>query len=127
MKAGIGKPLVSPPFSAAGHSDLRLMVFPDPKNTIGGGNAKKRQSNFVKMVSRGPLHCALRLKLTSGEGELKFMLTAGSCRLGPFTCDPSQQSICGVESESDLDIDWLGEVGEDGCLSAGLEIFNGSQ
>lgn len=127
MKAGIGKPLVSPPFSAAGHSDLRLLIFPDPKGAIGGGNAKKRQSNFVKMVSKGPLQCALRLKATSGEGVLSFQLAVGDRHWGPFTCDLSQQSICGVACESDLDIDWLGEVGADGCVSAGLEILEGSQ
>lgn len=127
MKAGIGKPLVSPPFSAAGYEDLRLMVFPDPKGAIGGGNAKKRQSNFVKMVSKGPLQCALRLKATSGEGVLCFQLTVGDRRWGPFTCDLSQQSICGVMCEGDLDIDWLGEVGADGCVCAGLEILDCSR
>jgi len=121
LTAGLGKPLVSPPFVVSGVSDMRLMIFPDVQ---GGapGQGKQKQSKFGKLLSRGPLNCALKLKVpVNNVPVLKFYLTLGSCaRRGPFTCDFSERPVDGCDG---FDLDWLQQVDGSGSLRVGVEIL----
>jgi len=120
LKAGKGKPLVSSLFDAAGVPG-RLMIFPDPKGLVGGVSAKKRQSNFVKMVTKGPVACTLKMKVPSSTPLFTFCLTLGDVhRFGPFVCNSSEKTMCGPE---DIDVDWLSLLDADGSVLVGVEIF----
>lgn len=123
LKAGKGKPLVSPLFDAAGVPG-RLMIFPDPQGLVGGVSAKKRQSNFVKMVTKGPLSCTLKMKVPSSTPRATFVLTLGSMhRFGPFVCNSSEQTMCGPE---DINVDWFSVLDKDGSVLVGVEISEGN-
>lgn len=125
LKTSLGKPLVSPPFTVAGLYDLRFMITPDVKGTLEGLRGKSKQSHFAKMLSQGPLHCSIKLKVpelpSSSTPTLKFYLTVGStARYGPFTCNFKEHTMHGC---NDANIDWLKEVDTDGSLCVGLEML----
>jgi len=121
-KTGLGKPLVSQPFNLPGLPELRLMVCPDPDGLLDGMNGKKKQSRFVEMVTRGPLKCALKLKVPLATAPvLSIFLTVGSGpRQGPITCDLAEKTTHGW---GDCGIDWLTQVEDDGCLRVAVEVF----
>jgi len=125
LKTSLGKPLVSPPFTVAGLSDLRFMITPDVKGTLEGLRGKSKQSHFAKMLSQGPLHCSIKLKVpelpSSSTPTLKFYLTVGStARYGPYSCNFKEHTMHGCD---DANIDWLKEVDTDGSLCVGLEML----
>lgn len=97
------------------------MLFPDVQ---GGalGQGKQKSQRFGKLISRGPLDCALKLKVPVDDAPvLKFYLTLGSCaRRGPFTCDFSEHPIDGCDG---FDLDWLQQVDANGSLCVGVEIL----
>merc|ERR1712032_1468798 len=79
LKAGLGRPLVSPTFSLPGIPEARLMIFPDANNTLEGLRGAKKQTKFIKMLASGPMHCALKLKMPSTDvPKIQFFLTVGS-------------------------------------------------
>lgn len=124
LLASMGRPLVSPPFAARGLPNLRLMVFPDAREAVKGVRSRERKGLYSAMVKKGPLHGALKLKADCLERAtvLRFHLTVGSVRCGPFTYDFSECAIHGCE---DFGADWLKQVDErSGNLSVGVEILD---
>lgn len=86
LKGCMGRALVSPPFSAAGLEELRLMVFPEGKETTKGPRSKRQRELYSKKVNEGPLDGCLKLKVPScpPELELHYFLKVGGSRKGPF-------------------------------------------
>lgn len=124
LQASMGRPLVSPPFAASGLPNLRLMVFPDAKEAVKGVRSRERKGLYAAMVRKGPLHGALKLKADCLEADtvLRFYLTVGTVRCGPFTYDYSERAIHGCD---DFGTDWLKQVDEtNGNLSVGVEILS---
>jgi hypothetical protein len=119
-----GRPVLSPVFQlGAGLSDARLMIFPDGKVKSEGGAATKKKhskSNKKLACSCGPLNCGLKLKVPSGESAVRFYLSVGSKRLGPFAGDFSEQVMHGSD---DLGVDWLSQVNRDGSISVSIEVI----
>lgn len=119
LSALLGKPLVSPPFAAAGLRDLRLIIFPCLDESRQG---RQNKSKFAQLVKCGPFDCAMKLKVPIDDAPiLEFYLTLGSCfRRGPFRCDFRERSIEGCDG---FNIDWLQHVDGYGNLQVGLDIF----
>ena len=125
LQAVMGRPLVSPPFATCGLPNLRLMVFPDARDTIKNARSRERKGMYANMIRKGPLYGALRLKAdcldkTTSLPQVRFYLTIGDARRGPFSYDFSEQAIHGC---NDFDIDWLKQLDDTGCLRVGVEIL----
>lgn len=123
LQASMGRPLVSPPFSARGLPNLRLMVLPDPREAVKNARNRERKSVYTAMVKKGPLNGSLKLKADCLEHDkvLSFFLTVGAVRRGPFTYDFAE---CAIHGCDDFNTDWLKQVDEtDGSLAVGVEIF----
>jgi len=123
LQASMGRPLVSPPFSARGLPNLRLMVLPDAREAVKNARNRERKSIYTAMVKKGPLNGALKLKADCLERStmLQFYLTVGTVRRGPFVYDFSERAIHGCD---DFEIDWLKQVDEStGNLCVGVEIL----
>lgn len=123
LQASMGRPLVSPPFAARGLPNLRLMVFPDAREAVKGVRSRERKGLYAAMVKKGPLHGSLKLKADCLEWNtvLRFFLTMGTYRCGPFNYDFSERAIHGCD---DFDTDWLKQVDEStGNLRVGVEIL----
>lgn len=125
LKGSMGRPLVSPPFAVDGLRDLRLMVYPDAKEVVKGPRSRSQKEYYATMVSQGPLHGALRLKVAElgCATMIKFYLTVGSVRRGPFNYDAQGHAVHGCD---DFGIDWLDYVEDSGCLVVGVEIEGGA-
>jgi len=123
LQACMGRPLVSPPFAVCGLPNLRLMVFPDAREAVKSARSRERKGMYAAMVKKGPLHGALKLKADCLPlpTVLRFNLTVGGTRKGPFTYDFSEQAIHGCD---DFSVDWLRQV-DDGTdnLRVGVEIL----
>jgi len=123
LQACMGRPLVSPPFAVCGLPNLRLMVFPDAREAVKSARSRERKGMYAAMVKKGPLHGALKLKADCLPlpTVLRFHLTVGAARKGPFTYDFSEQAIHGCD---DFSVDWLRAV-DDGTdnLRVGVEIL----
>jgi len=123
LQASMGRPLVSPPFAARGLPNLRLMVFPDARESVKSVRSRERKGMYAAMVKKGPLHGALKLKADCLEHAkvLRFHLTVGAVRKGPFVYDFSERAIHGCD---DFGADWLKQVEEaTGNLRVGVEIL----
>lgn len=122
LQACMGRPLVSPPFTAHGLPNLRLMVFPDAREAVKTARSRDRKGIYASMVKKGPLHGALRLKVPHSIA-LNFHLTVGDERRESFCYDFSKQAIHGCD---DFGVDWLKQV-DDGtdCIRIGVEILEG--
>eukprot|EP00747_Dinoflagellata_sp_TGD_P164269 gnl/TRDRNA2_/TRDRNA2_183972_c0_seq1.p1 gnl/TRDRNA2_/TRDRNA2_183972_c0~~gnl/TRDRNA2_/TRDRNA2_183972_c0_seq1.p1 ORF type:complete len:262 (-),score=45.09 gnl/TRDRNA2_/TRDRNA2_183972_c0_seq1:204-989(-) len=121
LKDCLGRPLVSPEFSAAGLQGMRLMVFPDGKDAAKGPRTRKEKESFGKMVTEGPLKGRLRLKVPKCEKGhvVEFYLRMGNVRAGPFRQDFSELSM---SDAVDFKVDWLSQVAPDKSLTFGVEI-----
>jgi len=117
LAASQGKSLVSPPFEVPGVRNLRLVVCPYMHE--GKAATRGRKGRYIAMVNKGPLYGSLTLKAADGCVELRFYLTVGSIRCGPFTHDFSHHPLYSCNS---FGVDWLQQV-ECGCLRVGLEIL----
>ncbi|CAE8650275.1 unnamed protein product [Polarella glacialis] len=123
LQASMGRPLVSPPFSALGLPNLRLMVFPDGRDTMKNARSGERKGLYAAMIKKGPLHGALKLKADCLECAtvMKVNLTVGKVRAGPLRYDFSEQAIHGLD---DFGVDWLKQVDKsNGSLTVGMEIL----
>merc|ERR1719440_1139265 len=123
LQACMGRPLVSPPFAVCGLPNLRLMVFPDAREAVKSARSRERKGMYAAMVKKGPLHGSLKLKADCLEHAkvLKFHLTVGGVRKGPFVYDFSERAIHGCD---DFGADWLKQVEEaTGNLRVGVEIL----
>lgn len=129
LQACMGRPLVSPPFATCDLPNLRLMVFPDAREAVKNARSRERKGMYAAMVRKGPLFGALRLKADCLDRSaalpiVRFHLTVGACRRGPFTYDFSEQAIHGCD---DFGVDWLKQVDNSGCLRVAVEIFEVTQ
>lgn len=119
----MGRPLVSPPFTACGLVNLRLMVFPDAREAVKNARSRDRKGMYAAMITKGPLSGALKVKADCLQDKkfLSFNLIVGSIRVGPVTYDFTEQAVHGVD---DFGVDWLKQVNESsGSLCVGLEIL----
>jgi len=125
LRGCMGRALVSPPFSAWGMEDLRLMIYPDQKESATGPRSRRQKDLYNKKVSDGPLDGCLKLKVPNCPAPhvLKYYLTVGSSetnRKGPFEHNFSE---CTVSDPAEFDIDWLSVVDADGGLSVSVDIM----
>jgi len=122
MQGNNGRPLVSPPFSACGLPNLRLMV--SMERDVSKSKSAKGKNSMKAAAKHGPLAGSLKLKADCLEGcatVLKFNLSVGAAKIGPFMFDFSQQAVHGPE---DLGIDWLGQVDSNtGNIHVGVELL----
>jgi hypothetical protein len=98
------------------------MVFPDAREAVKSARSRERKGMYAAMVKKGPLHGALKLKADCLPlpTVLRFHLTVGGARKGPFTFDFSEQAIHGCD---DFTVDWLRQVDEGtDNLRVGVEI-----
>jgi len=109
LQASMGKPLVSPPFTACGLQNLRLMVFPDAREAVKSARSRDRRGMYAAMVKKGPLYGGLKLKAEclGCATDISFNLSVGSIGAGPVTYDFSQQAVHGLD---DFGVDWLKQV-----------------
>jgi len=123
LQASMGRPLVSQPFAALGLPNLRLMIFPDGRDTLKNARSAERKVLYTNMLKKGPLHGALKLKADCLHSAtvMTVKLTVGSYRSGPLVYDFSQQAIHGLEDFGGLD--WLQEISS-GSLTVGIEILD---
>lgn len=123
LRASMGRPLVSPPFTVCGLRNLRFMVFPDARDSVKSVRSRERKGVYASMIKKGPLYGALKLKADCLEvaAELCFHLTVGSVRCGPFTYNFSESAIHGCD---DFGADWLKQVEAiGGNLRVGVEVL----
>jgi len=123
LQASMGRPVVSPAFSASGLSNLRLMVFPDARDAVKRARGFERKALYANMVKQGPLYGSLKLKADGLERAtvMTFSLLVGGVRSGPSTYDFSEQAVLGLD---DFGIDWLQQVEKaSGAIHVGIEII----
>eukprot|EP00930_Biecheleria_cincta_P089213 TRINITY_DN78486_c0_g1_i1.p1 TRINITY_DN78486_c0_g1~~TRINITY_DN78486_c0_g1_i1.p1 ORF type:complete len:339 (+),score=78.25 TRINITY_DN78486_c0_g1_i1:78-1094(+) len=123
LQASMGRPVVSPPFSAAGLPNLRLMVFPDGRDTMKNARSSERRGLYAAMIKKGPLNGALKIKADCLQVNtmLTVNLTVGKLRSGPLVYDFSEQAIHGLD---DFGADWLKQVDKaSGSLTVGIDIL----
>ena len=124
LQASMGRPLVSPPFAALGLPNLRLMVFPDGRETMKNARSSERKGLYTQMIKKGPLHASLKLKADCLQCAtvMTVNLLVGQVRAGPLVYDFSEQAIHGLD---DLGVDWLKQVDKgNGSLTVGIEILD---
>jgi len=122
LQASMGRPVVSPAFTACGLSNLRLMVFPDARDAVKSARSHERKGLYAAMVKKGPLYGSLKLKADGLEHAtvMTFSLLVGTVRAGPSTYDFSEQAVQGLD---DFGVDWLQQVDKaSGALSVSIEI-----
>jgi hypothetical protein len=112
LLASMGRPLVSPPFAVQGLPNLRLMVFPDSRETVKNARSRDRKGLYENMVRKGPLHGALKLKADCLEpgrdaSVVRLNLLVGAVRRGPFTFDFTERAVAGCD---DFGMDWLKQI-----------------
>jgi len=123
LQASMGRPVVSPPFSAAGLPNLRLMVFPDGRDSMKNARSSERKGLYANMIKKGPLNGALKIKADCLQVNtmLTVNLTVGKLRSGPLVYDFSEQAIHGLD---DFGADWLKQVDKaSGSLTVGIDIL----
>lgn len=122
LKGCMGRALVSPPFSAWGLEDLRLMVFPDGKEPLKGPRNRKQKEGYTKKVTEGPLDGCLKLKVPECPAPhiIEYFLHVGSMKCGPFKHNFGESTVNGC---SDFGVDWLQEVEQDLSLTVKVEIL----
>jgi len=124
LRASMGRALVSPQFEVFGHCNLRLVVFPDARDILKSARSRDRKGIYSAMITKGPLHGALKLKADCIEtvASLTFYLKVGSIRRGPFTYDFSDSAIHGCE---DFGSDWLLQLDRaTGSLCVSIEVLD---
>jgi len=125
LRGCMGRALVSPPFTAWGMEDLRLMIYPDQKESATGPRSRRQKELYNKKVSDGPLDGCLKLKVPNcpAPHTLEYYLTVGASdanRKGPFTHNFAE---CTVSDPAEFGMDWLLQVDGDGGLTVSVDIM----
>ncbi|CAJ1332452.1 unnamed protein product [Effrenium voratum] len=122
LRGCMGRALVSPPFSACGLQDLRLMVFPDGKEVVKGPRSRRQKELYTKKVTEGPLDGCLKLKVPQCPPPhvIEYFLYVGSVRCGPFSHNFGENTVNGC---SDFGVDWLKQVDADQSLTVKVELL----
>lgn len=121
LKGCMGRALVSSAFKACGLEDLRLMVFPDGKETTKGPRTRRHKDLYAKKVTEGPLEGCLKFKVPEcpPPHKVEYFLHVGSVRRGPFNHDFGENTVHGC---AEFGVDWLGQVEQDQSLMLKVEI-----
>jgi len=125
LQSSGSRPMVSPPFSACGLPNLRLMVSVTAREPAKSARSRERKgaAKSAAALKRGPLQGALKLKADCLQGAtvMTFNLCVGPSKSGPFTYDFSQQAVHGPD---DFGVDWREQVdSSSGTLRVGVEIL----
>ncbi|CAK0850251.1 unnamed protein product [Prorocentrum cordatum] len=125
LQSNGSRPMVSPPFSALGLPNLRLMVSVTAREPAKSARSRERKgaAKSAAALKRGPLQGALKLKADCLQGAtvMTFFLCVGPSRTGPFTYDFSKQAVHGPD---DFGVDWREQVDSpSGTLRVGVEIL----
>jgi len=122
LKGCMGRALVSSSFKAFGLEDLRLMVFPDGKETTKGPRSRRQKDLYAKKVTEGPLEGCLKFKVPEcpPPHKVEYFLHVGSVRRGPFNHDFGENTVHGC---AEFGMDWLGQVEPDQSLMLKVEII----
>lgn len=122
LKGCMGRALVSTAFKAFGLEDLRLMVYPDGKETTKGPRSRRQKDLYAKKVTEGPLEGCLKFKVPEcpPPHKVEYFLHVGSVRRGPFNHDFSENPVHGC---AEFGVDWLGQVELDQSLMLKVEII----
>lgn len=120
LKDSMGRPLVSPPFEAAGLDELRLMVFPNLGLAAAHLTTREQKSWYEAKITEGPFSGALKLKVVTGASALvmKFTGFVGTKEEGPLEHNFADHIICGVEFSHN----WLSMLSS-GSITVGIEIL----
>lgn len=124
MKSCMGRPLVSPPFSANGLENLRLMVFPDGKEPAQGPRSRRQKEAYVKMATEGPFCAGLKLKVPDCPPPhiVPYFLHVGAMRTGFFEHNFGEKSVNG-HMEVFSGTSWLDHIEADQSLVVRAEIL----
>jgi len=124
LRGCMGRALVSPPFSAWGMEDVRLMIYPDIKDSATGPRSRRQKELYNKKVSEGPMDGCLKLKVPNCPAPhiLTYFLTVGTDdhRKGPFKHNFAE---CTVSEPAEFGMDWLSQVDGDGGLMVSVDII----
>lgn len=125
LQSNGSRPMVSPPFSALGLPNLRLMVSVTAREPAKSARSRERKgaAKSAAALKRGPLQGALKLKADCLQGAtvMTFCLSVGPSKTGPFTYDFSKQAVHGPD---DFGVDWREQVDSpSGMLRVGVEIL----
>lgn len=122
LKSCMGRSLVSSPFAAYGLEDLRLMIFPEGKDSVKASRNKTYKDQYAKMVTEGPLDACLKFKVPECPPPhvVEYYLKIGDIRKGPFKHNFSESIVNGC---SDFGVDWLKQVESDQSLTVTVEIL----
>lgn len=120
LRGCMGRALVSSPFSTVGLEDVRLMISPDGKDSVTGKN-RRAKDLYAKRITEGPLDASLKLKIPicPTTCELRYCLTVGSVRRGPFVHNFAESTV----SECGDFGDWLKQLEADKSLTVVVEVF----
>jgi len=121
LRSCMGRALVSSPFAIRGLADLRLMIFPDGRDSPKSRNRRQKEL-YTKKVIDGPLDGCLKLKVPQCPAPhvLEYYLSIGSARRGPFVHNFAESAVNGV---SDFGVDWLKHLDNDQSLTVAVEIM----
>lgn len=124
LRATLGKPIVSPSFTVGDLSDLRLMLCPvlpgEGVTTPDGARGRQQRGKFLKMLNRGSVRTALKLKMSMENATtVRFCLSVGPTQRGPFTCDFKELAVHGC---SDFCLDCM-QPGDGESITVSLEIL----
>lgn len=125
LRSCAGKPLVSPPFEAQSLSltNLRLMVFPGAEPGRQSLRTREQKSKYEDMITNGPLHGALKFKVTSAgqQSVLKFNLFVGKSKKVTLVHNFAEHVVQGCD---DFKVNWLEQVEGNGSLIVGVELLD---
>lgn len=121
LKAGMGRPLVSAPFTLWEFEEVRLMVAPCMPEGSTGPRSRREKEQFSKNVSEGPCHASLMLKIPNARPcKLRYCLGVGKEKTGPHECDFSHTAI---DNRGSFGINWLSELEKDLSITVSVEML----
>jgi len=88
----LDKAIVSQSVCLGDLSDIRLMLYSKLRDEA-GKKAKAQRVKPSKTAGVGPSDIELRLKAPHASGKMKFFVSVGSSREGPFECDFTESAI----------------------------------
>lgn len=121
LKAQMGRPLVSAPFTLGEFEEVRLMVTPCMQEGSTGPRSRKEKEQFTKNVTEGPLRASLTLKIPNAPCcKVRYCLSVGKEKTGPYECDFSNTAI---DNRGSFGINWLSELDKDLSITVSVEML----
>merc|ERR1719473_1407716 len=132
LRGCMGRALVSPPFTAYGMEDVRIMIYPDNKESPAAPRSKKQKELYNNKVTVGPLDGAVKLKVPNvlPPSVLAYYIQVG---VAEKEKDGKTMNRCVEKSHNFSDctvspaeefagLDWLQEVDTEGGLTVSVDI-----